>query len=243
MQVILTNNLSTEEEIVTTDEKKYIKAFILMYMIYIKEKILYTLPSDIISDPMNIKIGYAVSIEKMLLHHTIGTKDSFQDIIFSSGLVPKDNVSRKLRITLQGEGILPAIKKSLKLELPLRSYFVLCQLHKDYIQLTLNQVVTAPGLEENEQESVIIHDKIIPIENIYNSLCSNMWHNLVQDNSLIELCEMHDKNILDLFSLKTKTEFFINLESYILEKVWIRIKTHISLFSIANTLVIKHVGA
>ncbi|KAI9255879.1 hypothetical protein EDC94DRAFT_650585 [Helicostylum pulchrum] len=50
-----------------------------------------------------------------------------------------------------------------------------------------------------------------------------MWHSLVQDSSLIELCEMHitsdDNKILDLFSSKTKTELFANLKSHISDNV------------------------
>lgn len=77
------------------------------------------------------------------------------------------------------------------LPFPLKSFFVLAQLHEDYIQLTLNQVVTESNSNEQNQESIIIHDKSIQIPNIYDSLCLNMWNNIVKDNSLIQLCDTH----------------------------------------------------
>ncbi|GAA5804199.1 hypothetical protein HPULCUR_009686 [Helicostylum pulchrum] len=216
MKAILTKELSSGEALISTNKPKYINAFVLMYMIYIKEEILNKLPDHLISDHTDTKIGYAISIEAMLLNNTIGTKDSLQDIIFSSGLVLKVDDYKKLRITTQGEKIFPAIQKSLKLELSLKSYFLVCQLHEDYVQLTLHQVVTAPSSEEEEQESIIVQDEILDIPNIYDSLYTSMWNSLVQDSSLIELCEMHitsdDNKILDLFSSKTKTELFANLK-------------------------------
>ncbi|KAI9258435.1 hypothetical protein EDC94DRAFT_675763 [Helicostylum pulchrum] len=223
MKAILTKELFNEETLISSNKPEYIKAFVLMYMIYIKEEILNKLPDHLISDHTDMKIGYAISIEAILLNNTIGTKDSLQDIIFASGLVPKDNDSKKLRITTQGERILPAIQKSLKLELSLKSYFLICQLHEDYVQLSLHQVVTVPSSEEEEQESIIVQDEILDIPNIFDSLCTSMWQNLVQDSSLIELCEMHitsdDNKILDLFSSKTKTELFANLKDHISDNV------------------------
>ncbi|GAA5815550.1 hypothetical protein MFLAVUS_009062 [Mucor flavus] len=223
VKAILIEKLSNGEVLVSTNKPKYIKAFILMYMVYLKEEILNKLPYHLISDQLDAKIGYAVSIEAMLLNDTIGTKDNLRDLIYASGLVPNDNDSKKLRITTQGERILPAIQKSLKLEFPLKSYFLLCQLHEDYVQLSLHQVVTASTSEEKEQESVIVQDEIAVIPNIYDSLCASMWRNLVQDSSLIELCEMHntsDKSkIFGLFSSNIKAEFFANLKVHISDNV------------------------
>ncbi|GAA5809238.1 hypothetical protein MFLAVUS_002643 [Mucor flavus] len=159
-KAILTKHLSAGEVLVSTNNPKYIKAFILMYMIYIKEEILNKLPDRLLSDQSDTKIRYAVSIEAMLSNNTMGTKDNPRDLIYASGLVPKNNDSKKLRITTQGERILPAIQKSLRLEFTPRSYFLLCQLHEDYVQLSLHQVVTASTSEEKEQESIIVQDEI-----------------------------------------------------------------------------------
>ncbi|GAA5800242.1 hypothetical protein HPULCUR_005667 [Helicostylum pulchrum] len=243
MKALLNKELSKGEALISTYKPKYIKAFILMYMIYIKEEILNKLPNHLISDHTNTKIGYAISIEAMLLNNTIGTKDSLQDIIFASGLVPKDDDSKKLRITMQGERILPAIQKSLKLQLSLKSYFLVCQLHEDYVQLSLHQVVTAPNSEEEEQESIIVQDEILAIPNIYDSLCTSMWQNLVQDSSLIELCEMHitsdDNKILVLFSSKTKTEFFANLKGHISDNVRVVLQNNLGTQNTADTHAVK----
>ncbi|GAA5812782.1 hypothetical protein MFLAVUS_006240 [Mucor flavus] len=223
IKAILTEHLSTGEVLVSTNNPKYIKAFISMYIVYIKEEILNKLLDHLISDKLNTKIGYAVSIEAMLLNNTIGNKDNLRDIIFASGLVPKDNDSKKLRIITQGERILPAIQKSLKLEFPLKLYFLLCQLHENYVQLSLHQVVKDSASEEKVQEFIIVQDVTTSIPNIYDSLCASMWLNLVQDNSLIDLCETHktsDKSkILDLFLSKTKKEFFAILRVHISDNV------------------------
>ncbi|KAG2233963.1 hypothetical protein INT48_009776 [Thamnidium elegans] len=118
------------------------------------------------TEKSHIKIGYMVSIEKMLLDHVIGNnKRDFQGLVLESGLVPKDDPSKKLRVVTQGEVLLPAIQRlSVQLKFPLKSYFVLAQLHEDYVQLTLNQVVTSPC---SEQESIILQDNIIRIPNIF----------------------------------------------------------------------------
>ncbi|GAA5806599.1 hypothetical protein HPULCUR_012139 [Helicostylum pulchrum] len=243
MKALLNKELSNGEVLISTYKPKYINAFVLMYMIYIKEEILNKLPDHLISDHTDMKIGYAISIEAMLLNNTIGTKDILQDIIFASGLVPKDNDSKKLRITTQGERILPAIQKSLKLELSLKSYFLVCQLHEDYVQLSLHQVVTTPSSEEEEQESIIVQDEILDIPNIYDSLCTSMWQNLVQDSSLIELCEMHitsdDNKILDLFSSNTKTEFFANLKGHISDNVRVVLQNNLGTQSTTDTHAVK----
>ncbi|KAI9259714.1 hypothetical protein EDC94DRAFT_611868 [Helicostylum pulchrum] len=205
---------SSVEDPVSTEQKKYIKAFVLMYMIYIKHLISNRFPTNSHTEKSDIKIGYMVSIEKMLLDHVIGTnKRDFQGLVLESGLVPKDDPSKKLRAVTQGEGLLPAIQRlSVELKFPLKSYFVLAQLHEDYVQLTLNQVVTSAC---SEQESIILQDNIIRIPNMYDSLCLLMWNELTQNTSLIRLCNVHKSDSTELFSLKTKSEFMVHLKEYI----------------------------
>lgn len=223
IETILTKSITIGEVIVSTNEPKYIKAFVLMYAIYVIEDILKKLPNQLISNHKDMISGYAVSIEAILLNNIIGTKDYLLDIIFASGLVQKGNSSIKLQVLFQGENFLPAIQKSMKLNLSLKSYFVLCQLYEDYVHLSLHQVVTIPSPEEKRQESIIVRDEIIAINNIYDSLCLTMWRTLVRDSSLIELCDMHDttddNEIVDLFSLNNKTEFFGNFKDYVSDYV------------------------
>ncbi|KAI8066116.1 hypothetical protein BDF21DRAFT_117799 [Thamnidium elegans] len=93
------------------------------------------------------------------------------------------------------------------------------QLHKDYVQLTLNQVVTEFGSDHEDQETIIIQEKTIPIPNIYDSLCFNMWSNITEDSSLIQPCDTHkgynDNELLDIFSLENQAEFTNNFKEYI----------------------------
>lgn len=220
IEKILNKDLSTTEALISVRQKVYIKAFLLMYMIYLKSIILSKLPDYLKWD--DTSIGYAVSVEKFLLDGVSETINSLKEIIYTSGLVRKDDSSKKLKIITQGEGMLPAIQKYVSITLPLKSYFILAQLHESYMQLTLNQTVTCLDLN-GDQESIIIEDRIVPIENIHGSLCQNLWNYLIENSHLIRLCDDHinsDTNkILDIFSLKTKKEFENNLKQYISENV------------------------
>ncbi|GAA5804834.1 hypothetical protein HPULCUR_010342 [Helicostylum pulchrum] len=193
IEEILGKCISANEVLVSTEQKVYIKAFLLMYMTYIKEIISSKLLSDHLNcDAMNI--GYAISIEKFLLDGVVDTINDLEKIVYKSGLVPKDDSSKKLRIVTQhGDGILPAIQKYFNLELPLKSYFILAQLHEGHMHLTLNQTVTCPDLK-GEQESIIVEDKMVPIENIYDSMCLNVWNNLIENNDLIQFLICFDYN-------------------------------------------------
>lgn len=194
-------------------------------MVYIKESISSNLPVRLTAGNDNINIGYVVSIEMILLDNIIGTKDDLRDIIYTSGLTHSEDNSKKLRIITQGEGYLPTIKEKLKLKLQLGSNFVLVQLHEDYIQLTLNQVVTESDVEdkEEEQESIILLDKIIHVQNVYDSLCLNMWNNVLESCGVIQLCDIHDERgdtaETLLFSLRIKKYFMSNIKDYISNKV------------------------
>ncbi|GAA5808415.1 hypothetical protein MFLAVUS_001806 [Mucor flavus] len=95
IKAILIKELSDGEVLVSTNKPKYTNASILTYMVYIKKEILNTLPDHLISDQSDTKIGYAASIEAMLLSNTIGHKDNLRDIIFTSGLVPENDKSKE----------------------------------------------------------------------------------------------------------------------------------------------------
>ncbi|GAA5811591.1 hypothetical protein MFLAVUS_005031 [Mucor flavus] len=143
-----------------------------------------------------------------------GTEDDLRD---------KDDSSKKLRITTHGEGLFPVIKQYFDLQFPLNSFFVVAQLYKSYVLLTLNQVVTESGLDNEYQEAIIIKEEMIPIPNIYDTLCFNMWKNITGDSSLIELCDTHtgynDYELLEIFSLENQAEFTKNLEEYISKNI------------------------
>ncbi|KAG2233261.1 hypothetical protein INT48_001710 [Thamnidium elegans] len=222
MLIEIENILSVESHnkdiMVSIQQQVYIKAFVLIYMIYINV-IVSRKTLKITGDNDDIKTGYAITVEKMLLQKLLVTEDELRDMIYASNLIQENDSYKKLRITTQGQGLLPVIQQSFKLSFPLKSFFVVAQLHKDYVQLTLNQVVTESGSDQEDQETIIIQEEIIHTPNIYDSLCFNMWSNITEDSSLIQLCDTHkgynDNELLDIFSLENQAEFKNNLKEYI----------------------------
>ncbi|KAI9359865.1 hypothetical protein BD770DRAFT_471686 [Pilaira anomala] len=220
IEYILNNHDSIIKEVkVSTQQTKYIKAFLLMYIVYLKEIISTSMIGESKFGAANLKIGYAVYIEKRLLDNIVGTKEELKSLIFESGLIQKDDKSKRLNVITQGEMILLAIQKYLRAEFPLKTYFLVTQVYENYIQLTLNQVITGSTGESKEQETIVIQDEILSIQNIYSSLSLNLWNSIIQNHSFIQFCPKHnegDENlILELFSLKTKTELMKNLNKYI----------------------------
>ncbi|KAG2228887.1 hypothetical protein INT48_007052 [Thamnidium elegans] len=226
MLIEIENILSVESHnkdiVLSIQQQVYIKAFVLIYMIYINVIVSRKTPK-ITGGNDNIKIGYAITVEKTLLQRLLVTEDELRDMIYTSNLVQENDSYKKLRITTQGEGLLPVIQQSFKLQFPLKSFFVVAQLHKDYVQLTLNQVVTESGPDHEDQETIVIKEEIIHIPNIYDSLCFNMWSNITENSSLIQLCDTHkghsDSELLDIFSLENQAEFINNLKEYIFKDI------------------------
>ncbi|KAG2234213.1 hypothetical protein INT48_001932 [Thamnidium elegans] len=226
MLIEIENILNVESHnkdiMVPIQQQIYIKAFILIYMTYINVIVSRKTPK-IAGGNENIKTGYAITIEKALLQRLLVTEDELRDMIYTSNLVQENDSYKKLRITTQGEGLLPVIQQSFKLQFPLKSFFVVAQLHEYYVQLTLNQVVTESGSDQEDQETIISQEEIIPIPNIHDSLCFNMWSNITEDSSLIQLCDTHkgynDNELLDIFSLENQAEFTNNLKEYISKEI------------------------
>ncbi|GAA5803240.1 hypothetical protein HPULCUR_008717 [Helicostylum pulchrum] len=218
---ILDSTLSTKQVLVSTTQLKYFNAFMFMYLVYIRELLLSKLPSQVKPDDININVGYVVSTEKMLLEETIGSTKKLKDILFASGLVQK-NDSRKLIITTQEEELVPKIQKSFELQFPVKSYFVVAQLYQDYIQLTLRQFVTKS--KEEEQESIVVQEVVVPILDIYNNLSLKMWKKLTKDQDLIQLCHLHDQSnenqISKMLSSNIRTGFSSNFKLYISSKIF-----------------------
>ncbi|KAI9362671.1 hypothetical protein BD770DRAFT_381534 [Pilaira anomala] len=218
---ILNEGFSSKEIFISTQEPKNIEAFLLLYFGYINEIILSGLSTQQLnSDSTRTRIGYLVSIEKRLLNSIVGTKEHLKELVFESGLVKNNDEYKKLRIITQGEGLLPAIQKQINLELPIKSCFVIAQLHENHVQLTLNQVVTDVGLEDEAQEAIILQDKIVPIENIYESLCISMWDKISRNTSLIQFCDLHCRDNEHLFELTAKNKFTESLREFISAKIF-----------------------
>ncbi|KAI9273790.1 hypothetical protein EDC94DRAFT_689813 [Helicostylum pulchrum] len=210
-----------KDSLVSTQQQLYIREFLRIYMIYINAIVSSKLSAITASDA-NIKIGYAITIDSMLLKRLFGTEDNLRDIVYASNLVQKDDGSKKLRVTTHGEGLFPAIQQSFNLHFPLKSFFVVAQLYEDHVQLTLNQVVTESSLENEYQEAIIIQEEMIPIPNIYKSLCFNMW-NIIEESSLVQLCNIHegldDNELLEILTLENQAEFTNNLKEYISKNI------------------------
>ncbi|KAG2233262.1 hypothetical protein INT48_001711 [Thamnidium elegans] len=115
----------------------------------------------------NIKTGYAITVEKMLLQKLLVTEDDLRDMIYA--------------------------------------------------------MVTESGSDHEDQETIVVQEEIIHIPNIYDSLCFNMWNNITEDSSLIQLCNTHKgyngNELLDIFSLENKAEFMNNLKKYISKEI------------------------
>ncbi|KAI9263515.1 hypothetical protein EDC94DRAFT_606987 [Helicostylum pulchrum] len=216
---ILCEDSLAEDPLVSVQQHIYIKTFVLLYMTYIKDVISSKL-SGIVDPNTSIQIGYAVTIEKLVLSRLFDTEEGLQDVIYASGLIQRNDNSKKLRVIRQEKQLLPLIQQSLELEFPLKSFFVVARFYESYVQLTQSQVVTEYSLDD-DQEVIIIQDKIIHIPNIYDSLCLNMWNNIVEDNSLIQLCDTHreynENGPLKIFTLENQVEFTNNLKQYISE--------------------------
>ncbi|GAA5808475.1 hypothetical protein MFLAVUS_001866 [Mucor flavus] len=165
----------------------------------------------------------AITANSMLLKRLFGTEDDLRDIIYASNLIQKDDSYRKFRIATHAEGLFPVIQQSFNLQFPVKSFFVVAQLYENYVQLTLNQVVTEPGLENEYQEAIIMQEEMIPIPNIYDNLCINMWSNITEDSSTIQLCDTHERyedyELLEIFTLKNQAEFTNNLKEFISKNI------------------------
>lgn len=219
IEAILNDTSFSAKEIpILNQQSKYIKVFFVMYLAYVNEVIEKGLPDIISGIYGDLKIGHLISVEKKLLDNVIGTKEEFKEMIFASGLVKHDDNWKKLKIITQGEGSLPLLQQSSKSLLPLKSHYVLAQLRDDYLQLTLNQVIESTSLE-GKSSAIIVSDKIIPTPNIHDSLCMNLWDQIINSDSLIHLCGHEEHKYKKMFSLKTKEKFFITLKAHISNNV------------------------
>ncbi|KAI8056478.1 hypothetical protein BDF21DRAFT_430903 [Thamnidium elegans] len=218
-EIILQQNMLCKQIQTCIRQPNYIKVFLVMYLSYINRVILNSIPDHLRFENTDAKVGYVVSIEKTLLNNLIGTKENAKELVFASGMMGDDNRSKKLKIITQGEELVSLIQQALKLELSLKSYFVLAQLHEEHIQLTLNQVVEISDQGE-EASTIILQDEIIPIRNIYDSLFRYTWNNIITDgNSLIQVCNTHNEDsnyeCQQLYSLENKTKFANTLKKFI----------------------------
>ncbi|KAG2211006.1 hypothetical protein INT47_000166 [Mucor saturninus] len=148
-------------------------------------------------------VAYAISVDKWLLDNMFGTKEDLTELLFASGILQRNNNRRKAQIITRGEEILPAIEQKLTdFNFKMKSYFVVSQLHQTYIQLTLHQVVIVSE-DETSSTTIIVEDKIIQIEDVYDTLCKTTWGSMIYPTSYIDYCTAHEDSIHVLRNLES----------------------------------------
>ncbi|KAI7893681.1 uncharacterized protein EV154DRAFT_501185 [Mucor mucedo] len=75
------------------------------------------------------------------------------------------------------------------MNLKMKSYFVVAQIFPQYVQLTLHQTVKLASSEE-DAATILIEDKIVYFDDVYDELCQNIWKNM-QYNCQIDYCITH----------------------------------------------------
>lgn len=211
---------STENEndnFIITCQKKYIHAFLEIYLGYLKSRIGIELQNHFQDDWEKKNTGFVISIEKNLMDNSIGSKTKLQELLFESdSTAGTSSGSRRTQIVTRGDGILHAIQASISVTLPLRSYFVVAQLHPTYMQITLHQVVKTESSEENSS-SISLHDKIIQIENVIDTICKNIWCHVERIGGIDYCTSRRNKVISDcnLHSHQSYSSTLKNLKIYV----------------------------
>lgn len=209
----------TTEKFVTISQLKYTQLFMMMYLEYVNEIITKQLVEGIGKSKEN-KVGYIISVEKLLLDNYIGPQRAQKEWLIGSGIIKECDESRKVRVLSQGDGILPKLEQMTGLNFGLRSYFVVAQLHERYIQLTLHHVVKTSA-NESYPSSIIVQDEMIPIENVNDALCKTIWNN-VRTYSRINYCTTHKnalENPYDYYSIKNYKYVLKNIRKHATEIV------------------------
>lgn len=203
---------------------KYAYLFLMMYLSYLNELVMNQLHQYIGNGWREKKIGYVISVEKVLLDDMIGSKKYLQELLAGSGMLEKDDKYRKVEIVTQGEGILPAIQRNLGLDIALKSYFVVVQLHQTHIQIALHQVVQLSSREENAS-TIIVEDEMIHIDHVNDTLCKEILNHYRLNNG-ISYCTLHKDTKDDscnLYSLPNYKNTFTKLKHHVFEIVSIQI--------------------
>lgn len=212
---------NTAEQCVFIDQKKYMRLFLMMYWGYINGQITCRLQEHPQANFEKLKIGYFISVEKPLMDYVYGSKENFQKILLGGGILQEENESTKARIVTPEEiGVLSIIQQKFNLNLPLKSYFVLAQLHDTYIQLTLKQVVQTSS-SEKDASSILVDTRIIQIDSIDDTVCKYFWEH-AKSNYTQNMSMPHNKtsrNCCDINSVQNHKNALAELKKYLMEMV------------------------
>lgn len=210
---LLGNKECSKKSKLQTQQRKYIKAFLVMYFGYLNQLITDQLAEYV--EYKNKSISHVLLLEKRLLRSTIGTKKELKELLIASDLFQNEVKTKKLKIITHGEGILPALQYELGVNLALKSYYIISQLHTTYIQVTLYQVVQTTETDE-EASAIIIQNETLLTEDIYDLLCKYMWSHAELEKNLIQCCALHQEGFS---SLKNYKYFITKVKAFILKKV------------------------
>lgn len=219
-----TKSATADEKLISTCQTKYIRLFLMMYLGYLNKLVDNSLPRIFGSNWRDKNTGYIISIEKTVMDNVFSSKNNLQKLLSESGILPKLDDCRKTQVITRGERVLSAIQQKLRLKLSLQSYFVVAQLHQTYIQVTLHQVVKIKSPEENET-TIMIQDKVIPIENVVDAMCKNIWNQMKLLGG-IDYCTSHkneEYSSCNLYSLQNYSDVLEKLKIHISETVSTRI--------------------
>ncbi|KAG2195790.1 hypothetical protein INT47_005767 [Mucor saturninus] len=210
-----------DRESFTTCHPGYMYFFMITYLHCLNKQIEGKLESNVGSNWQANNIWYAVSIDKKLLDTVFGPIKNLEKSFFASGILGKDDELRKARFCTRGEEVLPAIQQTYQhLEFRLKSYFVVAQISSKHIQLSLHQVVklVSPG---EDPASIIIQDKILHIDDVYDPLCKSILESL-QVNCHVDYCTTHkdeEDTQYDFQSLEIYSNIYRNLKPCVIELV------------------------
>lgn len=80
--IIATN----KEDFVILHQIEYAHIFLIMYLSYFNKLVTNQLNENFGNDWSEEKIGYIISVEKLLLDTVVGSKESLQELLFESGV-------------------------------------------------------------------------------------------------------------------------------------------------------------
>ncbi|KAG2201453.1 hypothetical protein INT47_001502 [Mucor saturninus] len=158
------------------------------------------LNSNYDNDWKNRNTAFAFSVEKKLFDKVFGSDETMDELLVASGILQVNNKKRKVRVSIYGEEIIHAIQHKLKdVNFKMKSYFVVAQVHSNHIQLTLHQVVKLATYEGNAA-TIIVEDKIIHMEDVYDTLYKTILETLIS-SSPFDCCSMHESEGSGLHNL------------------------------------------
>ncbi|KAI7893682.1 uncharacterized protein EV154DRAFT_501190 [Mucor mucedo] len=183
------SSCSDDTNLLDTSDPGYILFFILAYLHNLNMLLNKELDKKFWNDWRGKNIWYGVSVDKHLLETVFVSKKKLEKLFYASGILLKDNNLRRAKFCVRGEDILPAIQQTLDLKLKMKSCFVVSQIFPQHVQLTLHQTVKL-GSPGEDAASIIIEDKIVYFDDVYDDLCKNIWKKM-QSNCQIDYCITH----------------------------------------------------